>query len=184
MKNEDIIVIEESNRPIWQIPIAAICFTAAFGILVSFILFVFFKINYFEAYAKNITIGLYLVLIGVFFSLRKQIYIDIKNSKFRATKEVGAIKIGRWITIKNYEYVSVFTQPMSDGGLTFSVKLWCNNNRHFTLYTENDFELAMEMAYDLSEKLNIDLLDATIPNDYKWIDKENLKQTTSKIKKG
>ena len=34
----------------------------------------------------------------------------------------------------------------------------------------------MEIAYNLSEELDIDLLDATIKNDYKWIDKEKLKQ--------
>ena len=184
MDKETIIVVEESNRPIWQIPLAAICYTIALGLILSFILFVFFKIEYFRDYASRFTISFYCIAIGIFFSSRKQIYIDIENSKFKATNEVGPIKIGRWKTIKNYEYVSIFTQPMSDGGFTFSVNLWCNNNHHFTLYTENNFELAMEMAYDLSEKLDIDLLDATIKGDFKWIEKEELKQSASESKKG
>ncbi|WP_299884555.1 hypothetical protein [uncultured Lacinutrix sp.] len=176
MKDENIIAIKESNRPIWQIPVAAISFTIAFGLILTFILFVFFKMEYFRIYANNISFSIYLIIVGIFFSSRKHIYIDIKNSKFRATKEVGPIKIGRWITINNYEYVSIFTDLMQDGSLGFCVNLWCDNNQHFTLYTENDFELVVEMAYDLSEKLNIDLLDATIPNKQKWIDKEELKQ--------
>ncbi|MBQ0768743.1 MAG: hypothetical protein KBT58_05590, partial [Bizionia sp.] len=103
------------------------------------------------------------------------IYIDLEKSKFRSTKEIGPIKIGRWVKIENYEYVSIFTKRLNNGGLTFNVNLWYNTNRHFTLYSEPNFESAIEIAYNLSEELNIDLLDATIANDYKWIDKEALK---------
>ena len=41
------------------------------------------------------------------------------------------------------------------------------------------------MGFEISEELDIDLLDATVPNDYKWIDKiewrKNMYQS-SKIK--
>ena len=43
------------------------------------------------------------------------------------------------------------------------------------MYERNSFEDAITVGYYLSEELNIDLLDATVPNDFKWIDKEEWK---------
>lgn len=169
------IVIDEKVKPFWQTIIAALAFTLALAVIVFSIFYLKWDEKNSVNSGKTFSVSIYLIGLGVGLSLHKRIYIDLKKSRFKSTNEVGPIKIGSWVTINNYEYVSIFTQPLSDGGFSFKVNLWYDKNKHFTLYEKNDFESALEVAYFLSEKLNIDLLDATIPNDFKWIDKETLK---------
>jgi len=168
-------IISESPRPIWQIPIAALFFTLAFGIMG-------YKVFLWATTNQPLGIRLldfegviYFTGIGASFCSRKRIHIDISNSRFRPTIEVGPLKIGSWQTIKNYQYVSVFHQPTIDGDYIFEVNLWYDNNKHFELYEEDNYKEAFLIGFELSEQLNIDLLDATVPNDFKWIDKDEWK---------
>jgi len=173
MKSE--IIISESNRPIWQIPVAALLFTVATALTIK----LFYEAQLTNEHVRSMISGfesvVFLIVIGISFCSRKRIYIDIKKSRFKPTIEVGFIKIGKWKTIINYEYVSVFHQPLSDGGSVFEVNLWYDKNKHFNLYEQYDYKEAFLMGYDLSEELDIDLLDATVPNDFKWIDKDEWK---------
>mgnify|MGYP000353802373 CR=1 FL=1 len=59
----------------------------------------------------------------------------------------------------------------------FEVNLWYDRNKHWELYEKYNFEDAFKIAFELSELLNIDLLDATVPNNFKWIDKKASKET-------
>lgn len=173
MKSE--IIISESNRPIWQIPVAAFLFTTAVGLAIMLI----YKTQINNEQVTSIIGGfepvILLTVIGISFCSRKRIYIDIKKSRFKPTVEVGSIKVGKWKTIINYEYVSVFLQPQGGGSYIYEVNLWYDKNKHFKLYEEYDYKEAFIMSYELSEELNIDLLDATVPNDFKWIDKDEWK---------
>ena len=179
MKDTNIIV-SETNRPYWQLPIAAIFFTAAI-----FLLFVDISdFNWSNDYLRNLSIDFQilavLIFLGTYFSSQKRIYIDLENSRFKPSTEIGFLKFGRWKTIHNYEYVSIFYDVSKNIDERFEVNLWYDKNKHFELYARNNFEDAITVAYNLSEALNIDLLDATIPNDFKWIDKEALKAEHSK----
>ena len=169
------IIVSERERPIWQIIIAAVCFTLALSIILAFIIHFFVYNPFILKLATKIHLSLYCILLGLTFCTQKRIHIDIKNSKFKPTTEIGNFKFGSWKTIHNYEYVSVFQQLLSDGSTTFEVNIWYDTNKHFQLYERNSFEDAITVGYYLSEELNIDLLDATIPNDFKWIDKEEWK---------
>jgi len=170
------IIISERNRPFWQIAVAALFLTATFTILCAFILQFFIYNEIINHIAKYIYYSLYLLPFGLNFCTQKRVHIDIKNSRFRPTIEIGNFKFGKWKTIKNYEYVSVFYNPSKHESEQFEVNLWYDNNKHFELYARHNFEDAMHLAYTLSEELKIDLLDATIKNKYEWIDKEALKQ--------
>lgn len=168
-------IISERPRPIWQIPIAALFFTLAFGI-VGYKFYLWITTNQSSGIRLVDFQGLiYFSGIGAGFCSRKRIHIDIANSRFKPTIEIGPIKLGSWQTIKNYNYVSVFHQPTLNGTYVFEVNLWYDNNKHFELYEEQDYQDAFIIGYELSETLNIDLLDATVPNDYKWIDKAEWK---------
>lgn len=165
------IIISESDRPLWQILIAAFFFTLASALMIY---------NHFNWATSNVStkfitsnfeVAAYLTAIGIGFCFKKSIHVDILNSKFRPTFGLGPLNIGQWQTIKNYQYVSVFRQPLKGGSYTYEVNLWYDNNKHFELYEENDYKDAFVMGFELSEELNIDLLDATEPNNYKWIDK-------------
>ena len=169
------IIISESDRPIWQIPIAALFFSVATII----ILIALYKIEFTEKglilFLNRIKPSILFVAIGIGFTLTKSIHIDIENSKFRPTYNIGPLKFGQWQKIENYEYVSVFQQPLQYGGYIFEVNLWYDKNKHFELYEEHDYKEAFIIGYELSEQLNIDLLDSTEPNNFKWIDKDEWK---------
>ncbi|WP_299102490.1 hypothetical protein [uncultured Winogradskyella sp.] len=165
-------IISESPRPIWQIPIAALFFSIATLIILFALYNIEFNEKGFIKFIYGIEPSIYLVSIGIAFTLTKSIHIDIKNSRFRPTYNIGPIKFGSWQTIKNYQYVSVFHQPTIGGDYIFEVNLWYDTNKHFELYEEHDYQEAFLIGFDLSEQLNIDLLDATEPNNFKWVDKE------------
>lgn len=43
-------------------------------------------------------------------------------------------------------------------------------NKYFELYSRDTIEDAFNIGYQISKALGIDLLEATISNDHKWID--------------
>ena len=71
--------------------------------------------------------------------------------------------LGQWKKIPKPEYVSVFQQASSQGSSSFIVNLWYDKNKHWELYTNTDYEEAFLMGFDLSEQLDITLLNATTP---------------------
>ncbi|MEE9349383.1 MAG: hypothetical protein V3U80_04990 [Flavobacteriaceae bacterium] len=50
------------------------------------------------------------------------------------------------------------------------MNLWHGKNKFFNIYTYDDKEIAMTVGKKLASKLNIDLYDATVKGDFKWID--------------
>lgn len=165
------LIISERQRPIWQIPVAAFFFTIATALLIVLLYRLKFSEEGIKIGLSQLSSVICLIAIAVGFCYKKQIQIDIKNSRFKPTIVIGPIKFGQWHTIKNYKYVSVFLQPLVDGSTTFEVNLWYDHNKHFELYFIDDYTEAFLLGYNLSEQLNIDLLDATVPNDFKWVDK-------------
>ncbi len=174
--NENII-ISEKQRSLWQRIIASLFFTAAIILLVYILYTSHWSDDNLINIGHNIKGVIYLIGFGTAFSFHQSVYIDIKKSKFRQTYEIGPIKLGQWKTISNYEYVSIFHQPLDDGNKIFEVNLWYDRNKHWELYEEYDYKAAFLIGYELSEILQIDILDATIPNNYRWIDKKTSKET-------
>ncbi|MCD2258008.1 hypothetical protein [Psychroserpens luteolus] len=172
---DESIVVSERNRPIWQIPIAALCFTFAVYLIYSLITDVEWSMQNRRHIIDEYIFIVIVITIGIGFCSQKRIHIDLKNSRFRPTVEIGNFKYGKWKTIHNYEYVSVFQQLLSHGS-TFEVNLWYDTNKHFQLYERDSFKDALIVGYHLSEELNIDLLDATNPRDSVWVDKEAWKR--------
>ena len=114
---------------------------------------------------------IYLFGIGVAFSFQKSIYINLKELQFRSTFGIGPIKLGKWKTVPNPQYVSIFKQPLVDGNHIFEVNLWYQKNKHWELYEKHDYVEAYKIGFELSEELNIDLLDSTEANNYRWVNK-------------
>ncbi len=70
----------------------------------------------------------------------------------------------------NIEYVSVFRQLKENKSYTYEVNLWVKGNRSFTIYEGLDLGATFAMGKTTAKTLNVDLLDATVPNDFKWVD--------------
>ena len=172
------IIISETKRPFWQLIIAALFFTFSFFIVALSLYDANWSFTKLTSTVHRLDLAVLMAIVGSGFCSHKCVYIDLEHSRFKPTLEIGFIKIGKWKTINNYQYVSVFYDPSKGESHQFEVNLWYDQNKHFELYSRNNFEDAMTVAYNLSEELQIDLLDATIKNDYKWINKEELKQKT------
>lgn len=175
MKN-DKIFIAGGRRPLWQVLIAAVLFTIGFFIFVTLSYYGYQQRTLFKGVAHGLEMFIYFSGAATAFTFTRGIQIDAQNSKFKNTFEIGPLKFGEWKKIPNPEYVSVFQQPMSNGDYIFEVNLWYDTNKHWELYTNTDYRDAFLIGFDLSEQLGVDLLDATTPNDYKWIDKEQWRE--------
>lgn len=168
-------IVSEHKRPFWQVFIASFIFTIALALLLWIIYNTFLKPEVYLATISLSKIVFYLFALGTFFCFKNSVYIDLKQSRFRSTFEIGPIKLGQWKTINNYEYVSVFQQPLLNGAVVFEVNLWYDKNKHWELYEKNSAREAFAIGYEISEYLQIELLDATVPNAYKFMDKTLLR---------
>ncbi|GGD18849.1 hypothetical protein [Hyunsoonleella pacifica] len=173
---KDNLIVSENQRPLWQRILAALFFTVAIALLG----YILYNANWTDKNLKsighNFNIVIYLIVAGISFSFQKSVYINVEKSKFRATFEIGPIKLGQWKTINNYEYVSIFHQPLADGEKIYEVNLWYDRNKHWELYKRYDLKEAFIISYEISELLEVNILDATVPNDYKWIEKKQQKK--------
>jgi hypothetical protein len=170
MQGQNKLIVSEKKRPFFQLLIAAVLFTAAFGFLV-YSFFYFGISNYTSKGLIRVFELFFYIIIGAFgFCSSKKVYIDLEHSKFRPVIEVLGFKFGSWTTIHNYEYVSVFY-----GSHTYEVNLWYNKNKHLELYRNKDLEEVFIFGYNVSQDLNIDLLDAT-KQESVWVDKEEWQQ--------
>ena len=173
---EEKIFIAGGRRPLWQVIIAAALFTIGIIILIGFSYQGYLRNKLFEGVGHGLEMLIYSWGAAIGFTFTKGIYVDVQNSKFKNTFEIGPLKFGEWKEIPSPEYVSVFQQPMVDGNYRFEVNLWYDTNKHWQLYETEDYRDAFLVGFDLSEQLDIDLLDATTPNDYKWVDKEQWRE--------
>jgi hypothetical protein len=167
---ENHIIVSESDRPLWQIPLAALSFTLAVALIVIQFSNLEISNNGIKNAARSFELIALLTALGVRYSSKKNAYIDLKKMLFRPTFEVGPLKLGRWTQIKSPEYISVFQSQTA-----YEINLWYQTNKHLELYKRDNYVDALRMAFELSEELDIDLYDATDPHNSRWIDKDATK---------
>ncbi|MBD0831080.1 hypothetical protein [Aestuariibaculum sediminum] len=117
--------------------------------------------------------------IGVFLLLREGSEIDLASKKYREIYSVFGISFGKWKTLPNLDYVSVFktnekkrVQGMG-ASANFSnsiyiLNLFYNRNKKIEAYRTEDSDDAFENAKYLSQVLRIDVLYAT-ERETKWL---------------
>lgn len=171
------IIISESPRPFWQLPVAALFFTLAIALIILQLTDLELTPFGFKKVIYSFEIIVLLISFGVGFSSKKTIYVDLKSMIFRPTLEIGPLKLGKWIKILHPEYVSVFLTPKADGFTSYEINLWHNRNMHLELFERDNYVDAFRMAFELSQELELPLLDSTIPNNFQWVDKEATKDS-------
>lgn len=171
------IVVSQAKRPFWQIIIASFLYTASF-----FILFYGFYKLYIMGFDENNTkvikgnisffsLSIYAFLGALRFSVQKTIFINNENQKLKTQFSVGNINVNYHSEIPELKYVSVFKNPNS---YFIEVNLWYGKNKHFNVYNYENIDEAFNFGKLFSNKLKIDLLDATEKGNFKWIDKTGL----------
>lgn len=151
------------------------------SILYSIILFFLCKMFFYSILYKSFKLfTLYLIVslkifglvmpIALSLTVVKDILINTKTNKLVTTFSVGPFCYKYNSVIPQLDYVSVF----KNGKDEFEVNLWYAKNRHYNMFNYETFEDAMLFGKTVSNKLNIDLLDATEKGNFKWIDKLKL----------
>ena len=175
---KNLIVISEGERPIWQIIIATFFYTLGIGSLLLFFyqkeLVVTQDIAKYIIY--SVEFSFYLFALGFGFSVVKNVVFNLEENTYKDEYAVGPIRYGKWRKLPKINYVSVFKQPMVDDSFRFEVNLWYEKNKHFNIYMNNDYDLTLEMGFHIAHNLNVKLLDATIPNNYKYVDLDELNE--------
>ena len=169
------IIISEKPRPVWQRLVAGISYTLMF-MFIALMVFGVYKYEgnqSFKAFTSSFNCAVFMLIIGLRFSVITSIWFDMKASRYKKEYRVGPVKVGKWEQLPNVEYVSVFRQavtlPGEDDGHVYNVNVWYGHNRHFTIYTNADTKSAYNMALYIATRLKTDLLDATDPLNKIWI---------------
>jgi len=170
MQNRNVI-ISEGNRPLWQLIIAAIHYTAILALL-----FFFFAKFEFTTETKKLrgTLGLLelailLLTSALAFSMVKNFLFDLNERKYKIEYCIGPFHFGKWQKLPEIQYVSVFRQPKQDGNYIYEANLWYQRNKHFNVYESDIKAPAFKMGENIAKILNVKLLDATEPNNFRWI---------------
>ncbi|MFT5848502.1 MAG: hypothetical protein ACJARX_002023 [Psychroserpens sp.] len=56
------------------------------------------------------------------------------------------------------------------------MNIFHDRNQKVTAYSTTNLKDAFNVACHIADALSIDLLDATVKNDYKWVDKDVLRE--------
>ncbi|WP_040280564.1 hypothetical protein [Psychroserpens damuponensis] len=113
--------------------------------------------------------------------------IDLESKTYRKTNSILGYRIGKWQTLQNPDYISVFntTEDITVRALTAEttntfpiivLNIFYDRNKKITIYKTEDIKNAFDVASHIADALSIDLLDATVKNDYKWVDKDILRE--------
>ncbi len=167
------VIISEGKRSWYEIVLAALFFSVTAVLIVIFLIDAFVKplsgILYYDAY-RLAKYGVFGLGFGLRFSLIKDILIDTDVNKLVSRYKVGMFSYDVVAKIQEFEYVSVF----KDDNEFYQTLLWYTGNKHYEMYSFDEEKPAFDFALNISNKLNIDLLDATVKGDFKWVDKTTL----------
>jgi len=113
--------------------------------------------------------------------------INFKKKKFRNGKRLGPFNLTRWLNLPEGKYISVFRQGYrdddSDGDSVtthvYDINLWYDAPHCLTITQHHNRMKALEMGTTIAGRMGIGLLDATIPNDHKWLIEMPAEVTTS-----
>ena len=96
-----------------------------------------------------------------------KVCLALNKNKLISRYQLGPFSKDILSEIPELEYVAVFLNSKEE----FEVNLWYQGNKHYQMYQFEEKDQAMNLAKITSTKLNIDLLDATVKGDFKWVDK-------------
>ena len=113
--------------------------------------------------------------------------IDLQSKTYRKTNSLLNFSIGKWKPLPNTEYVSVFatseditvralSAETTNSRDVILLNIFHDRNQKFTAYSTTSLKDAFDVASHIADALAIDLLDATVKNDYKWVDKDTLRE--------
>jgi len=163
------LVVNQGKRPFWMRLLAAIFFTIVICRL-YYVALSIYQIGFDDTLAKTLPGNIKAIACcfagGVYYSITKNILIDTDKDILISRFYVGPFSRDIKSQVPELEYVAVFL----DSKGYYQVNLWYVRNRHYQMYVFEEKEPAMKFAKDVTARLHIDLLDATVKNNSVWID--------------
>nr|WP_321232643.1 hypothetical protein [uncultured Psychroserpens sp.] len=127
------------------------------------------------------------ILFGLLLLKTEGSEINLQSNTYRKTTSFLGITFGAWRNLNNPEYISIFntTEDITLRALTAEttnsfpiivLNIFYEKNKKITVYKTKNIKDAFDVASHIADALLIDLLDATEKGDYKWIDKDHLRE--------
>ncbi|MGV9004755.1 hypothetical protein [Flavobacterium sp.] len=167
--NDFELIVAQGKIPIWRLLLSV----AFFSIMIWFLsqeILMFYYVGFNERtiviFFKCLSLVAYCLVGGIAFAVSKTILIDVDKDLLISRYNVGMISKDVKAAVPKLEYVSVFLDEKE----MYQVNLWYIGNRHYTMYSFDEKEMAFKLANHVANKLNLDLLDATDRGNNKWIE--------------
>lgn len=169
------VIVQEQKTPLLN----RIVFSTFSAGVLTFLVYVFSKRKEFDfvVQANIFTYSIFLVFILFFYFTplitSQEIHLNFTELKIKYVYNVGVFKWNRrWKKLKEPDYLSVFH---TENG--YELNLWYKKNKVLSLFAIEDFDDVIKQGIFLSEKMNIDLLDARKRGYHKWVNKTVYKET-------
>lgn len=169
-KTEYEVCIYEGKRKWYELVLAAVFFGISVYLLLSVLYYAFFDTSIsmvIQSVYLTLGFGLYSFVNGLGFSVTKNLLIDTDTNTIVSRYMVGPFSHDVKTMANEFEYVSFFRYKND----YYGTHLWYKVNKHYKMYSFEDKFAAYQFSLEISNKLNIDLLDATEKGNSKWIDK-------------
>lgn len=170
-KTEYEVSIFEKKRKWYELVLAAIfysIFIYVFSVLAYSCFFETSAIVIAKRLRVAILLGGFCIAYGLKFSMTKDMLIDLDTNIIVSRYVVGPFSRNLKSKVTEFEYVSFYQDKQGN----FGTNLWYVKNQHYKMYSFENKESAYQFALDISNKLNIDILDATEKGNFKWLEKE------------
>lgn len=164
------ILISEGKKHFIESALAAIFFAAFFYTVFLTLYYCIFEPRFADIIINLYNIfglGLISLSLGLRFATVKTILIDTSLERLISRYHIGPFSIDRLSSIPQLEYVAVFLNAKE----LHEVNLWYKGDRHYKMYVFEDKYHAFRFAEMVTQKLQLDLLDATQKGNSKWIER-------------
>ena len=165
------VSIHEKKRSWYELLLASVFYSAFIFMVILVIYYGWIEESsmiFIRASVTLLLLGTYCIVYGLKFSATKNVLIDKETNTIVTRYVVGPFSYDLKSKVTEFEYVSFFQDKLGEYG----TNLWYVKNRHYKMYSFESKEAAYKFSLDVSNRLNIDLLDATEKGNFKWIEKK------------
>ena len=173
-KIEYEVAIFEKKRSWYELLLASVFYSAIIYMVTLIVYYGFIEVSTeicIRACVTLVFFGTYCFVYGLKFSATKNLLVDLDTNLIISIYIVGPFSYDVKSKVTEFEYVSFFQDKWGEYGTS----LWYVKNRHYKMYSFENKDAACQFSLDISNKLNIDLLDATEKGNFKWLEKEGQK---------
>lgn len=129
----------------------------------------------YEKYQTNVLYtAIILFPLGMLYSRVKNVFLDVHSNKYMEQWQIGPIKMGKWESMGEIDFVCVFKSKKVSGPDLYEVSIWFKSGRRKELFEYTEGGAAVDLGKTIAKKLKKDFKDSSDPHNPKWIDYSDL----------